>query len=615
MAAGASISAQLHALKSLSNVHADSEPLKKPFTRPSLIFDPKAAADIDLDTILNISLSGLEVLIEKEERFRNYSNDLFSYKSKELDRELVGIEDNVGINASISSYLRLLSGYLELSSAVNTLEYLIRRYKVHVYNAEELILCALPYHETHVFVQIVQLINTGNSRWKFLDGVKASGAPPPRHVIVQQCIRDMGVLEAICNYAAPVKKIHPSKVVTGFCTAVVFEVLRLVTIDSDVVKRILPYLNSGLQLGAKGSDQKAGALIIVTLLAQKVALAPNVVKSLTRSIADIVRADANESADLQCVRMSFMSLINFIQLQSVLIIPRKSLDVLNGIRDITGILLGLTKDYNIDKFLAVFLDSLLEHSFSDDICHSTLLSMIETIPMKGHNYLASYESGSRARKILDSIHKQYQFELGGAVHRVLKDAKMKSKKDSSSYDVLCKIFNGILDLSNGISDLKILFALEHPEVEVRRSVFSCLDVDGIMTEKAAGSKKFVAIQDAILRQLYDDDLNVVLAVLNLKSLSEIISSSLLIEALQHVIQRCNEILLSSSLNNTSLPCDAAVLCLQQLIMSFKDLEEYSSRLAMAIFPLILIRPKTWRLNLKALELAKVLKWSLYGNLV
>ncbi|KAL2527027.1 Uncharacterized protein Adt_12081 [Abeliophyllum distichum] len=537
MAAGASISAQLHALKSLSNVHADSEPLKKPFTRPSLIFDPKAAADVDLDTILNISLSGLEVLVDKEERFRNYSNDLFSYKSKELDRELVGIEDNVGINASISSYLRLLSGYLELSSAVNTLEYLIRRYKVHVYNAEELILCALPYHETHVFVQIVQLINTGNSRWKFLDGVKASGAPLPRHVIVQQCIRDMGVLEAICNYAAPVKKIHPSKVVTGFCTAVVFEVLRLVTIDSDVVKRILPYLNSGLQPGAKGSNQKAGALIIVTLLAQKVALAPNVVKSLTRSIADIVRADANESADLQCVRMSFMTLINFIQLQSVLIIPRKSLDVLSGIRDIMGILLGLTKDYNIDKFLAVFLDSLLEHSFSDDLCHSTLLSMIETIPMKGHvnhivskllnmcmrisldkNYLASSESGSRARKILASIHKQYQFELGGAMHRVLKDAKMKSKKDSSSYDVLCKIFNGILDLSNGISDLKILFALEHPEVEVRRSVLTCLDVDSIMMEKAAGSKKFVAIQDAILRQLYDDDLNVVLAVLNLKSL-------------------------------------------------------------------------------------------------
>lgn len=84
-----------------------------------------------------IFLLGLEVLIEKEERFRNYRNDLFSYKSKELDRELVGIEDNDGINASIRSYLRLLSGYLELSSAVNTLEYLIRRYKCVVFSCHD----------------------------------------------------------------------------------------------------------------------------------------------------------------------------------------------------------------------------------------------------------------------------------------------------------------------------------------------------------------------------------------------------------------------------------------------------------------------------------------------
>lgn len=41
---------------------------------------------------------------------------------------------------------------------------------------------------------------------------------------------------------------------------------------------------------------------------------------------------------------------------------------------------------------------------------------------------------------------------------------MKSKNDSSSYDILCKIFGGILDLSKGIYDLKFLFGLEHPEV-------------------------------------------------------------------------------------------------------------------------------------------------------
>lgn len=35
-----------------------------------------------------------------------------------------------------------------------------------------------------------------------MDGVKVSGAPPPRKVIVQQCIRDKGVLEILCNYVS-----------------------------------------------------------------------------------------------------------------------------------------------------------------------------------------------------------------------------------------------------------------------------------------------------------------------------------------------------------------------------------------------------------------------------
>lgn len=72
---------------------------------------------------------GLEVLISIDGRFKNYKNDLFSHKSRELDRELTGIEENNKINASISLYLRLLSGHFELPSALKTLEYLIRRYK------------------------------------------------------------------------------------------------------------------------------------------------------------------------------------------------------------------------------------------------------------------------------------------------------------------------------------------------------------------------------------------------------------------------------------------------------------------------------------------------------
>ncbi|KAL4577863.1 hypothetical protein LXL04_013978 [Taraxacum kok-saghyz] len=72
---------------------------------------------------------GLEGLVSLDERFGNYRNGLFSHKSRELDRELLGVADNNHINASIIFYLRLLSGHFQSLSAIKILEYLIRRYK------------------------------------------------------------------------------------------------------------------------------------------------------------------------------------------------------------------------------------------------------------------------------------------------------------------------------------------------------------------------------------------------------------------------------------------------------------------------------------------------------
>ena len=51
-----SIASQLEAIKSFAR--PDSDPLKRPFTRPSILFDPKEAADIDIDTIFTIALQG-----------------------------------------------------------------------------------------------------------------------------------------------------------------------------------------------------------------------------------------------------------------------------------------------------------------------------------------------------------------------------------------------------------------------------------------------------------------------------------------------------------------------------------------------------------------------------
>lgn len=58
---------------------------------------------------------------------------------------------------------------------------------------------------------------------------------------------------ALFSQASPSKKSQPSRSMISFCTAVVVEALGSVTsVDNDVVTRILPFVNSGLQPDAKG---------------------------------------------------------------------------------------------------------------------------------------------------------------------------------------------------------------------------------------------------------------------------------------------------------------------------------------------------------------------------
>ncbi|OAY62746.1 Uncharacterized protein ACMD2_12652 [Ananas comosus] len=322
-----SLASQLQAIKSV--VAGAPDPIKRPQTRPSVLFAPKEAADIDLRTILPIALSGLEVLVDLDERFRSYKDTLFSEISLDLDREKMVPKENEKLNGSIHSFLRLLSGHLQLPAALKTLEYLIRRYQVHVYNIDELVLCALPYHDTHAFVRIMQLMDFSdliifllplakccrNGKWSFLEGVKSSGAPPPRNVLVQQCIRDKGLLETLCNYASPTKDFQHSRPVICFCTAMIVESLGAIPkLDTETVQRVLGFVFNGLNPAMKGDrDHKAGALMVVGLLASRATLAPKLMQNLIFFVARLAQHDASESVDLPWLRVMIMAMISLVQ--------------------------------------------------------------------------------------------------------------------------------------------------------------------------------------------------------------------------------------------------------------------------------------------------------------
>lgn len=496
---------------------------------------------------------------------------------------------------------------------------------------EELVLCALPYHDTPAFVRIVQLLDLGNTKWAFLEGVKTSGAPPPRKVIVRQCIRDKGVLEAICNYASPTKKFQHGRPVVCFCTAVMVEALGSVPkLDTDIVQKVISFVFDSLNPEMGGShDHKAGALMVVGLLATRATLEAKLIQNLIFFIARVGQQDAKQSSDLPWIRVTIMAIISLVQSQSAQPFSKKTMMMLNEISDLSGILAGLSREFNIQKFLSLYLETLVDSSMSDSSSLQKLITTIETVPLKdliekvvskilAHCMKLSrsmdvpnlHEAGEEARKILGVIDKHYPSEFREAVRRFLKKSKMNLSGDESIFDALHLLFDEGVLMPKEVADSKFWFSLEHPKAEVRKAALTGIASSSILKDIAAHPQKLVNVRSAIVWCLGDDDLSVVEAALSVDGLAKVMDPPCLLGVYRDALFRCIELI-----NKSTSPqaCDVAVLCLQRMVVDIPLHQmDFSKDVATIIFPLLLVLPKTWRMNLKALEIVNQVQWPFYG---
>lgn len=285
--------------------------------RASIIFTPSQAADVDLRTIYDLCDAGLGELADIDGRFEPYRHTLFSVETLKLDRELQSRELNDKLNRSIGTFIRVLSNYILLKPAHQVLEYLIRRYKIHIYNVEDILISILPYHETSLFVRILQLLQIKNTKWAFLERVQKSGAAPTRAALVDQCRRDPAVLDTLCEAAVKVARM-PSKTrtIASFTSIVVMELLATVpSVQTSTVNRILPFVLHSFE-GGITEDYRVGALMVIGTLANRTSLSSSLAETLIVSIAKKLQIEsAVEGAPL--TRISLMVMIQLMQTQAM----------------------------------------------------------------------------------------------------------------------------------------------------------------------------------------------------------------------------------------------------------------------------------------------------------
>ncbi|KAH9316833.1 hypothetical protein KI387_018602 [Taxus chinensis] len=443
------------------------------------------------------------------------------------------------------------------------------------------------------------------------------------------------------------------------------------TVNTDLISKMLPFIFRCFDPMVV-QDYKVGGLMVVGTLAGRATLSEKLVKQLLCLVAKSMHKDVNALHDISLFQMALMVMIKLTQSQSIAVFPWKALEVLASVSDLAVSLAELSKTFYAEKFLLLILDGLVYYSFRQKPCQTSLISIIDAVPMEGQivhvvskilgiytgcslkthksemeqldtheaseisyncilvailaNFRGSYEethflihgTGTWTRCVLLTIEKIYPAELDKAVCNFLEISRETTKQSVSNgsvLEVVRMVFNGSLHIPMEESNASVYISLEHPQPQIRAAAVSSLATLGMIEASDCDTKTIINIQEALLRRLHDDDLSVVRAALSLEGLARIIDPSSLLKALNSNLSRCFSTFSTGSGASKEQAYVVADLSLEFTASSFlMQNPNLLKKVAAMILPYSLILPKTWKLNQKALQLAGKISWPFFNHL-
>ncbi|KAL7939048.1 armadillo-type protein [Trichoderma chlorosporum] len=195
-----SLAAQLAQVAANSKSSLDIRAQKAAHSK-SLIWEPRVAAAQSYQTLYATCHQGFEELCQLDGRFTPFQSTLFSEESQDQDRNQLTIAENEELDRHIEAFLRLVGSRLRLMPAIKAIEWLVRRFNIHVENTSVLLMTFLPYHSITAFATLLSILPPKiPSQFRFLDPYIRSLTPPPRSIFVHQAIHHVDFVTAVSEY-------------------------------------------------------------------------------------------------------------------------------------------------------------------------------------------------------------------------------------------------------------------------------------------------------------------------------------------------------------------------------------------------------------------------------
>ncbi|XP_078085724.1 HEAT repeat-containing protein 1 isoform X2 [Mustelus asterias] len=538
----------------------------------SLLFDCKEAASIDRDTFFAIGCTGLEELIGIDPSFEEFQSTLFSQASKGLERGVQTKNVNAQLSKNILVFLTRLSPYFMLKPAQKCIEWLIHRFHIHLYNQDGLIGCVLPYHETKVFVRVIQLlaISDPTHRWHWLEPIQKPGIPLARSTLITHCYKDLSFMDFICSLVTKTIKAfadYPGnaaqlRVLFSFYASTIVPALNSVEkITDTIVAKLLPYIQKGLKSSL--ADYRAATYMIICQLAVKVVMETSLINTLVQQISKTLVKDQT------LIREGLSCLIILLQHQKRENISKKTFNHLCNIPGLVTILQEIDTRYQVSSLLHYFLPTLIHCTITGEMAeeqeetsgcqtHIQLLEAILQNIMLGSNLDQVVANVLLEEYISYSTNSTNPDSLSALNQKIMAVVRLVETKYPNAYDLALEeqlkkpksqreqdIFHQFISLSlNSVkhqlladSNTSLLLSLNHPQSMIR--IFAVERLKEIINTSQEGCDDLF-LKESILERLNDDSLEVVLVAMQaLEAFSGSLSQEETVSCLLSLFQRAD----------------------------------------------------------------------------
>ncbi|KAK5850387.1 hypothetical protein PBY51_001271 [Eleginops maclovinus] len=515
-----------HQLKRLALPQTDPNLLTRKEVA-SLLFDPKDAASMDRSTFYALGCTGLEELLGIEPAFQEFQESLFSRASLTLERSVQSREVNERLDAAVALFLARLCPYFLLKPAHKCIEWLVHRFHIQRYSPDTLLGCALPYHDTTVFVRVLQLLHLreSSSRWSWLLPLQKAGVPLSRGALVSHCCSDLSFMDFICSLVT--KSIQAYSGVTGsssqlrvvfsfYASSLVSSLESAEKLSDAVIGKLLPFIHKGLS--SPLPDYTASSYMLVCQLAVKEVLEGRLVEALCSSVCrSLLRDQRLLKEGLGCLT---------VLLQSQGACPgNKALGVLVSVPLLVSSLQEMCVSHDVSPLLKHLMPHLLHQLLTcspgeSQTELSVLESVLQNLPLTHgldqtvarlllDEYLSqsdvSAEHLSSRDRTLQPLIRLFESRYCGALDDVL--AGHVTGVGSSDQK---RLFHRFLSLSMssgkhqivGDSDTSLLLSLKHPQCVLRVSALTHLK-DALTCGQQSLDAAF--LRDAVVERLQDDE--------------------------------------------------------------------------------------------------------------